>query len=154
MQRKYKLVVIVIFSLFLIGGASMAIIKEVEHLRTEKQKRQKAESIKESEKEVKDQADFRQKIALQTVQHFEGPEPIRVIEVGKLESYGILGSGGSAVSVRINEKECNTLSLQLDSENKPTGGFGRHKQNEFHLKEDKNRNLKDVEVKYWRLDNE
>ena len=64
MQRKYKLVVIVIFSLFLIGGASMAIIKEVEHLRTEKQKRQKAESIKESEKEVKDQADFRQKIAL------------------------------------------------------------------------------------------
>ena len=154
MQRKYKLVVIMILSLFLIGGASMAIIKGVEHLRIEKQKRQKAESIKESKKEVKDQEEARQKIALWTVQHFEGPEPIRVIEVGKLESYGILGSGGSAVSVRINEKKYNTLSLQLDSENKPTGGFGRHKENEFHLKEDKNRNLNDVEVKYWRLDDE
>ena len=83
------------------------------------------------------------------MQHFEGPDPIRVIEVGKLESYGILGSGGSAVSVRINEKEHNTLSLQLNTENKPTGGFGRNKQNEFHLKENKNRDLNDVEVKYW-----
>lgn len=127
----------------------MAIIKGVEHLRIERQKRQKAESLKESKKEVKEQADFRQKIALWTVQHFEGPEPIRVIEVGKLESYGILGSGGSAVSVRINEKEHNTLSLQLNTENKPTGGFGRNKQNEFHLKENKNRDLNDVEVKYW-----
>lgn len=127
----------------------MAIIKGVEHLRIERQKRQKAESLKESKKEVKEQADFRQKIALWTVQHFEGPEPIRVIEVGKLESYGILGSGGSAVSVRINEKEHNTLSLQLNTENKPTGGFGRNKQNEFHLKENKNRDLNDVEVRYW-----
>lgn len=127
----------------------MAIIKGVEHLRIERQKRKKAELIKESKKEVKEQADFRQKIALWTVQHFEGPEPIRVIEVGKLESYGILGSGGSAVSVRINEKEHNTLSLQLNTENKPTGGFGRNKQNEFHLKENKNRDLNDVEVRYW-----
>lgn len=149
MQRKYKLVVVVILGLFLIGGVSMAIIKGVEHLRIERQKRQKAESLKESKKEVKEQADFRQKIALWTVQHFEGPEPIRVIEVGKLESYGILGSGGSAVSVRINEKEHNTLSLQLNTENKPTGGFGRNKQNEFHLKENKNRDLNDVEVRYW-----
>ena len=30
MQRKYKLVMIVIISLFLIGGASMAIIKGVD----------------------------------------------------------------------------------------------------------------------------
>lgn len=140
MQRKYKLVVVVILGLFLIRGVSMAIIKGVEHLRIERQKRQKAESLKESKKEVKEQADFRQKIALWTVQHFEGPEPIRVIEVGKLESYGILGSGGSAVSVRINEKEHNTLSLQLNTENK---------QNEFHLKENKNRDLNDVEVRYW-----
>ena len=34
--------------------ASMAIIKGVDHLRIEKQKRQKAESIKESKKEVKE----------------------------------------------------------------------------------------------------
>lgn len=50
MQRKYKLVVVVILGLFLIGGVSMAIIKGVEHLRIERQKRQKAESLKESKK--------------------------------------------------------------------------------------------------------
>lgn len=77
MQRKYKLVVIVILSLFLIGGASMVIIKGVEHLRIEKQKRQKAESIKESKKEVKDQAKARQKIALWVVQHFEERNQLR-----------------------------------------------------------------------------
>ena len=153
-NKKIRVIVVVILSLFLIGRTSMAIIKGVEHLRSEKQKRQKAESIKESKKEVKEQAKARQKIALWVVQHFEGAEPIKTIEVGKIESYGILGSGGSAVSVRINEKEYNTLSLQLDSNNKPTGGFGRNKQNEFHLKENKSRDLNDVEVKYWRLDNE
>ncbi len=47
MQRKYKLVMIVVISLFLIGGASIAIIKEVEHLRIERQNCQKAESIKD-----------------------------------------------------------------------------------------------------------
>ena len=105
MQRKYKLVMIVIISLFLIGGASMVIIKGVEHLRIEKQKRQKAESIKESKKEVKEQAKARQKIALWVVQHYEGLEPIKEIKVGKIKSYGILGSGGSAVSVMINNNE-------------------------------------------------
>ena len=77
MTKKYKLVMIVIISLFLIGGASMAIIKGVDHLRIEKKKRQKAESIKESKKEVKEQAKARQKIALWVVQHYEGPEPIK-----------------------------------------------------------------------------
>ena len=70
MQRKYKLVVVVILGLFLIRGVSMAIIKGVEHLRIERQKRQKAESLKESKKEVKEQADFRQKIALWTCATF------------------------------------------------------------------------------------
>jgi len=104
-NKKMRVVVVAILSLFLIGGASMAIIKEVEHLRTEKQKCQKAESIKESKKEVKDQTEARQKIALWVVQHFEGPEPIKEIKVGKIKSYGILGSGGSAVSVMINNNE-------------------------------------------------
>ena len=104
-NKKMRVVVVAILSLFLIGGASMAIIKKVEHLRTEKQKCQKAESIKESKKEVKDQTEARQKIALWVVQHFEGPEPIKEIKVGKIKSYGILGSGGSAVSVMINNNE-------------------------------------------------
>ena len=49
-NKKIRVIVVVILSLFLIGGASMAIIKGVDHLRIEKQKRQKAESIKESKK--------------------------------------------------------------------------------------------------------
>lgn len=105
MQKKYKLVVIVILSLFLIGGASMVIIKGVEHLRIEKKKRQKAESIKESKKEVKEQAKARQKIALWVVQHYEGAEPIKMIGVGKIYTSGILGSGGKSVSVIINDEE-------------------------------------------------
>ncbi len=102
MQRKYKLVMIVVISLFLIGGASIAIIKEVEHLRIERQNCQKAESIKESKKEVKEQAKARQKIALWVVQHYEGAEPIKTIEIGKIYTYGILGSGGRSTSVIIN----------------------------------------------------
>ncbi len=51
-NKKIRVVVVVVLSLFLIGGASMAIIKGVEHLRIERKKRQKAESIKESKKEV------------------------------------------------------------------------------------------------------
>ncbi len=121
MQRKYKLVVIVILSLFLIGGASMAIIKGVEHLRIEKQKRQKAESIKESKKEVKDQAEARQKIALWVVQHYEGPEPIKKIEVGKIYTHGILGSGGRSVSVIINAKKQNIIEgIGVDENDNPT----------------------------------
>jgi len=59
-----------------------------------------------------------------------------------LQAYCNIFDRRSAVSVRINEKEYNTLSLQLDSDNKPTGGFGRNKQNEFHLKENKSRDLR------------
>ena len=59
-NKKIRVIVVVILSLFLIGRTSMAIIKGVEHLRIEKQKRQKAESIKESKKEAQDQAKARQ----------------------------------------------------------------------------------------------
>ena len=151
MQRKYKLVVIMILSLFLIGGASMAIIKGVEHLRIEKQKRQKVESIKESEKEVKDQAEARQKIALWVVQHFEGPEPIKTIEVGKIESYGILGSGGKAVSVRINQQDDNVFNVILDDENIPSGGVGGISEKFKYTYVDRmDTSLENVSVLYWR----
>ena len=97
---------IVVISLFLIGGASIAIIKEVEHLRIERQNCQKAESIKESKKRSqKEQAKARQKIALWVVQHYERVEPIKTIEVGKIRTHGILGSGGSSVSIIINSKK-------------------------------------------------
>ncbi len=151
MQRKYKLVVIVILSLFLIGGASMAIIKGVEHLRIEKKKRQKAESIKESKKEVKEQAKARQKIALWVVQHFEGPEPIKTIEVGKIESYGILGSGGKAVSVRINQQNDNVFNVILGDENIPSGGVGGISEKfEYTYVDRMDNDLENVSVLYWR----
>ena len=151
MQRKYKLVVIVILSLFLIGGASMAIIKGVEHLRIERKKRQKAESIEESKKEVKEQAKARQKIALWVVQHFEGPEPIKTIEVGKIESYGILGSGGKAVSVRINQQNDNVFNVILGNDNIPSGGVGGISEKFKYTYVDRMDNdLENVSVLYWR----
>ena len=152
MQRKYKLVVIVILSLFLIGGASMAIIKEVEHLRIEKQKRQKAESIKESEKEVKDQAEARQKIALWVVQHYEGPEPIKTIEVGKIYTHGILGSGGRSVSVIINAKRQNIIEgIGVDENDNPTLPGSYFLNSEYKYVEEKmvDKNLEGIDVIYW-----
>lgn len=58
----------------------MAIIKGVEHLRIERQNCQKAESIKESKKEVQEKAETRQKIAFWVVRHFKGVEPIKPVE--------------------------------------------------------------------------
>ena len=151
MQRKYKLVMIVIISLFLIGGASMAIIKGVDHLRIEKQKRQKAESIKESKKEVRDQAEARQKITLWVVQHYEGPE-IKTIEVGKIYTHGILGSGGRSVSVIINAKKQNIIEgISVDEDDNPTDPGGSFDDNEYSYtgKTMKNKTLDSVKVIYW-----
>ena len=148
MQRKYKLVVIVILSLFLIGGASMVLIKEVEHLRIERQKRQKAESIKESKKEVKEQAEARQKIALWVVQHFEGPEPIKEIKVGKIRSYGILGSGGSAVSVMINNNEKYVIDgISVEKNGMPRGNAVYS--DDINYVFDSKKTLNGIVVSYW-----
>jgi lipopolysaccharide export LptBFGC system permease protein LptF len=152
MQRKYKLVMIVVISLFLIGGASIAIIKEVEHLRIEKKKRQKAESIKESKKEVKEQAKARQKIALWVVQHYEGAEPIKTIEVGKIYTYGILGSGGRSTSVIINKKKQNAIEgIVVDEDNNPMRSGSYYANSEYKYVEEKmtDKNLEGVDVIYW-----
>ena len=152
MQRKYKLVVIMILSLFLIGGASMAIIKGVEHLRIEKQKRQKVESIKESKKEVKDQEEARQKIALWVVQHYEGAEPIKTIEVGKIYTHGILGSGGRSVSVIINAKKQNIIEgIGVDENDNPTLPGSYFLNSEYKYVEEKmvDKNLEGIDVIYW-----
>ena len=104
----------------LLGENKMAIIKETGRVR---------ETLAQK---FPSEAEKRQRIALWVVQHFEGPEPIKTIEVGKFESYGFLGTGGRGVSVRINKKEYNTMSLQLVKDS-PNGGFGIHKANEFHF---------------------
>ena len=152
MQRKYKLVMIVVISLFLIGGASIAIIKEVEHLRIERQNCQKAESIKESKKEVKEQAKARQKIALWVVQHYEGVEPIKTIEVGKIRTHGILGSGGSSVSIIINSKKKNMIEgIVVDEDNNPMRSGSYYANSEYKYVEEKmtDKNLEGVDVIYW-----
>ncbi len=152
MQRKYKLVMIVVISLFLIGGASIAIIKEVEHLRIERQNCQKAESIKESKKEVKEQAKARQKIALWVVQHYEGVEPIKTIEVGKIYTYGILGSGGRSTSVIINKKKQNAIEgIVVDEDNNPMRSGSYYANSEYKYVEEKmtDKNLEGVDVIYW-----
>ncbi len=152
MQRKYKLVMIVVISLFLIGGASIAIIKEVEHLRIERQNCQKAESIKESKKEVKEQAKARQKIALWVVQHYEGTEPIKTIEIGKIYTYGILGSGGRSTSVIINKKKQNAIDgIVVDEDNNPMRSGSYYANSEYKYVEEKmtDKNLEGVDVIYW-----
>ena len=156
MQRKYKLVVIVILSLFLIGGTSMAIIKGVEHLRIEKKKRQKAESIKESKKEVKEQAKARQKIALWVVQHYEGPEPIKTIGVGKIYTSGILGSGGKSVSVIINDEEKKLIDgIHLGDDHIPKEPGARFENSDYKYSNEPllNKDLNGVDVYYWRGNN-
>lgn len=150
-----KTVITVLISVILLGGASLVIIKKVDHLRIEHLKRQKAESIMESRKEVIHQAKAKQEIALWLVQHLEGPEPIRTIEIGQIEHAGIGGTGGSAVSVRINQKDKNIMNLDLLEDDTPSGGYSSSEANEFDsVKESNNKTLAGVEVKVWRLDDE
>ena len=85
------------------------------------------------------------------VQHFEGPEPIKTIEVGKIESYGILGSGGKAVSVRINQQDDNVFNVILDDENIPSGGVGGISEKFKYTYVDRmDTSLENVSVLYWR----
>ena len=156
MQRKYKLVVVVILGLFLIGGASMAIIKGVEHLRIERQKRQKAESLKESKKEVKEQAEARQKIALWVVQHYEGEEAIEKIGVSKIYTNGIFGSAGKSVAVIINGEEKNIIDgIHLDDDYIPKEPGARFENSDYKYSNKPllNRDLNGVDVYYWRESN-
>ena len=156
MQRKYKLVVVMIVSLFLIGGASMAIIKGVEQLRIERQKRQKAESIKESKKEVKEQAKARQKIALWVVQHYEGKEAIEKIGVSKIYTNGIFGSAGKSVAVIINGEEKNIIDgIHLGDDHIPKEPGARFENSDYKYSNEPllNKDLNGVDVYYWRGNN-
>jgi len=156
MQRKYKLVVVMIVSLFLIGGASMAIIKGVEHLRFERQKRQKAELIKESKKEVRNQAKVRQKIALWVVQHYAGEEAIEKIGVSKIYTNGIFGSAGKSVAVIINGEEKNIIDgIHLDDDYIPKEPGARFENSDYKYSNKPllNRDLNGVDVYYWRESN-
>lgn len=134
----------------------MAIIKGVEHLRFERQKRQKAELIKESKKEVRNQAKVRQKIALWVVQHYEGEEAIEKIGVSKIYTNGIFGSAGESVAVIINGKEKNIIDgIHLGDDHIPKEPGARFENSDYKYSNKPllNRDLNGVDVYYWRESN-
>ena len=92
-KMRIVLVVIAIVMIALIGGNRMSIIKEVGQIR---------ESIAQK---FPSEEEKRRRIALWVVQHYDVPEPIKEIRVSKIKSYGLLGTGGRAVSVIINDNE-------------------------------------------------
>ena len=109
-KMRIVLVVIAIVMIALIGGNRMSIIKEVGQIR---------ESIAQkfpSEKEK------RRRIALWVVQHYDVPEPIKEIRVSKIKSYGLLGTGGRAVSVIINDNEKYIIDgISVERDGTPRG---------------------------------
>ncbi|KRL83804.1 hypothetical protein [Ligilactobacillus apodemi] len=115
-------------------------------------KNKKRQSIKESKKEVAKQAKARRKIALWIVQHFDGPKPIKTIEVGKIYTHGIFESGGRSVSIIINTKKQNIVEgISMDRTNNPTDSGSYFDDNEYNYIEKAmtDRNLEGIKVIYW-----
>lgn len=138
---RIMLAVIAIVMIALIGGNRMAIIKEVGQIR---------EAIIQK---FPSEEEKRRRIALWIVQHFEGPEPIRKVEVGEIYSYGILGTGGRSSSAIINGNSKNIIeSISVDKTGMPTGNvvYDLEMKYKFKDKADKNKTLKNVEVRYWK----
>lgn len=104
------LAVIAIVMIALIGGNRMAIIKEVGQIR---------ESIAQK---FPSEEEKRRRIALWVVQHYDVPEPIKEIRVSKIKSYGLLGTGGRAVSVIINDNEKYIIDgISVERDGTPRG---------------------------------
>ena len=143
-NKKKNMIVLVIVSLIivvLLGENQLTIVKETELVREVLAQKFPSE------------AEMRQHIALWVVQHFEGPEPIRKVEVGEIYSYGILGTGGRSSSVVINGNSRNVIeSISLDDTGIPTGNvvYNLEMNYRFKGKADKNKTLKNVEVRYWK----
>ena len=140
-KMRIMLAVIAIVMIVLIGGNRMAIIKEVGQIRESLAQKFPSEEEK------------RRRIALWVVQHFEGPEPIRKVEVGEIYSYGILGTGGRSSSAIINGNSKNIIeSISVDKTGMPTGNvvYDLEMKYKFKDKADKNKTLKNVEVRYWK----
>lgn len=109
-KMRIVLVVIAIVMIALIGGNRMSIIKEVGQIR---------ESIAQK---FPSEDEKRRRIALWVVQHYDVPEPIKEIRVSKIKSYGLLGTGGRAVSVIINDNEKYIIDgLSVERDGTPRG---------------------------------
>lgn len=109
-KMRIVLVVIAIVMIALIGGNRMSIIKEVGQIR---------ESIAQK---FPSEEEKRRRIALWVVQHYDVPEPIKEIRVSKIKSYGLLGTGGRAVSVIINDNEKYIIDgIRVERDGTPRG---------------------------------
>lgn len=109
-KMRIVLVVIAIIMIALIGGNRMSIIKEVGQIR---------ESIAQK---FPSEEEKRRRIALWVVQHYDVPEPIKEIRVSKIKSYGLLGTGGRAVSVIINDNEKYIIDgISVERDGTPRG---------------------------------
>lgn len=109
-KMRIVLVVIAIVMIALIGGNRMSIIKEVGQIR---------ESIAQK---FPSEEEKRRRIALWVVQHYDVPESIKEIRVSKIKSYGLLGTGGRAVSVIINDNEKYIIDgISVERDGTPRG---------------------------------
>ncbi len=130
------LAVIAIVMIVLIGGNRMAIIKEVGQIR---------ESIAQK---FPSEEEKRRRIALWVVQHYDVPEPIKEIRVSKIKSYGLLGTGGRAVSVIINDNEkyiIDGISVERDGTPRGIAIYGDDVTSISNSK----RTLKGIKVEFW-----
>lgn len=130
------LAVIAIVMIVLIGGNRMAIIKEVGQIR---------ESIAQK---FPSEEEKRRRIALWVVQHYDVPEPIKEIRVSKIKSYGLLGAGGRAVSVIINDNEkyiIDGISVERDGTPRGIAIYGDDVTSISNSK----RTLKGIKVEFW-----
>lgn len=130
------LAVIAIVMIVLIGGNRMAIIKEVGQIR---------ESIAQK---FPSEEEKRRRIALWVVQHYDVPEPIKEIRVSKIKSYGLLGTGGRAVSVIINDNEkyiIDGISVERDGTPRGIAIYGDDVTSISNSK----KTLKGIKVEFW-----
>lgn len=133
---RIMLAVIAIVMIVLIGGNRMAIIKEVGQIR---------ESIAQK---FPSEEEKRRRIALWVVQHYDVPEPIKEIRVSKIKSYGLLGTGGRAVSVIINDNEkyiIDGISVERDGTPRGIAIYGDDVTSISNSK----RTLKGIKVEFW-----
>ena len=119
----------------------------------ENRKAKKMEEAKEKKiKEEKEHKKEREKIALWVVQNIEGPEPIKTLKISEIRRNGIGGTGGSRVSVKINNKESNSIDLIVDGDTPIQGGAvtDSNCKYEFTKKEIKSKTLKGIKIEEWK----
>ena len=96
----------------------------------------------------------REKIALWVVQNVEGPEPIKEIKVGKVIRNGIGGTGGSSVSVKINNNERDSFNFLVDGDIPESDGYVYDSKTKYVVlkKKNKRKTLKGVKVEEWKYE--